>query len=67
MAERDGPRIGVLARDARGAVGRVVDQEAGRVWLRPVGGGREWDVRADEVEPVSTSELSRLIVVREER
>ncbi|TDC80424.1 hypothetical protein [Streptomyces hainanensis] len=57
MAERDTPEVGELARDARGVVGRVMDREAGRVWLRPVGGGREWDVRAEEVAAVGTREL----------
>ncbi|GAB2875920.1 hypothetical protein [Streptomyces mayteni] len=56
MAERDVPEVGELARDVRGVVGRVMDREAGRVWLRPVGGGREWDVRAEEAVSVGTSE-----------
>jgi hypothetical protein len=46
-------RIGSLARDtSRGVVGRVTAFQSGRVWLRPQEGGREWDVRPDQVEPV---------------
>ncbi|GAB2902331.1 hypothetical protein [Streptomyces mayteni] len=52
MSESTGttaPQVGELVRDGRGVVGRVRDWQAGRVWLRPVGGGCEWDVAADEV------------------
>lgn len=43
-----------LARDESGRVGEVMDRSitdrGERVWLRPVGGGREWVVPAAEVE-----------------
>ncbi len=47
-------RIGSLARDtSRDVVGRVTAFQSGRVWLRPQEGGCEWDVRPDQVEPVT--------------
>ena len=49
-----------LARDAHGRVGEVMPppipphlcdpDKPGNVWLRPVNGGREWSVAADQVE-----------------
>jgi hypothetical protein len=49
--------VGSLARDtARGAVGRVMSHQSGRVWLRALGGGREWDVEPDMVEPVNVDQ-----------
>ena len=54
MSEQGAPAVGTLARDvARDAVGCVMDRQSDRVWLRPVGGGREWDVSVDQVEPVT--------------
>ncbi|WP_243745207.1 hypothetical protein [Streptomyces hainanensis] len=62
------PEVGFLARDtSRGEIGRVVDRQAGRVWLRPVGGGREWDVRQEDVEPVSVGEILRPFVAEANR
>ncbi|MFI7274637.1 hypothetical protein [Streptomyces sp. NPDC049879] len=45
-------RPGLLAVDDQGRVGRVMAVEAGAVFLRPPGGGCEWDVAADRVRPV---------------
>jgi hypothetical protein len=57
VSARKPVEIGMLARDtSRDVVGQVVDKHIGRVWLRPVGGGREWDVRAEQLEPVASSE-----------
>ncbi|MFR9727031.1 hypothetical protein ACL02R_27275 [Streptomyces sp. MS19] len=42
---------GQLAKD-RGRTGRVMDIEGNRVWLRPPGGGREWDAPRERVRPV---------------
>jgi hypothetical protein len=62
------PEIGSMARDtdsmARdtelGQVGRVVaHRPGGRVWLRPLGGGREWDVPRERVEPVGEGDEGR--------
>ncbi|TDC75561.1 hypothetical protein E1283_12085 [Streptomyces hainanensis] len=61
------PEVGELARDPRGVVGRVVDHQAGRVWLRPVGGGREWDVPVEDVESAPMAELLRPAVVEANR
>lgn len=48
------PGVGSLARDtARGEVGQVMDHQSGRVWLRPLSGGREWTAWPDEVEPLT--------------
>lgn len=53
------PRVGSLARDlCRDVVGRVMDVLPGRVWLRPVGGGQEWNALAEEVEPLERHEDS---------
>lgn len=47
--------------DASGRIGEVMMrlsyQSGDRVWLRPPGGGREWDVLADSVTPVDASAL----------
>ncbi|MEU3598914.1 hypothetical protein ABZ714_16280 [Streptomyces sp. NPDC006798] len=52
------PQIGGNARDAtRDKVGRVMDRTYGRYWLRPIGGGIEWDVPAADLRPVTTAEL----------
>ncbi|MGV9312848.1 hypothetical protein ACWDR0_11710 [Streptomyces sp. NPDC003691] len=52
------PHIGETVRDVPGKrIGRVVDRTHTRYWLRPIGGGIEWDVPADELEPVTASEL----------
>ncbi|MEU5158811.1 hypothetical protein AB0G74_04265 [Streptomyces sp. NPDC020875] len=52
------PEIGGNARDtARNKVGRVMDRTRGRYWLRPLGGGIEWDVPVTDLRPVTTAEL----------
>lgn len=61
-----GPSVGELAR-ANGRIGRVVDKHGERVWLRPVGGGIEWDVPTEEVEQVATSEALSSVVKEENR
>lgn len=38
------PEVGCLVRDAQGRVGKLMAYTGKRAWLRPVGGGREWDV-----------------------
>ncbi|WP_031508080.1 hypothetical protein [Streptomyces megasporus] len=49
--------VGSMARDVRdGRVGDVMDVHPGRVWLRPLGGGREWDARPEEVRPLTPRE-----------
>ncbi|MFF7968432.1 hypothetical protein ACFZC3_24125 [Streptomyces sp. NPDC007903] len=45
MSDEGAPVIGAYARDARdGRLGEVMGRAGGRVQLRPLGGGREWDV-----------------------
>lgn len=54
---KEPPARGSLVRDTRtGKVGVVMDVICSRVWLRKSGGGREWDVPCDRVEPVSLSD-----------
>ncbi|MEW2317480.1 hypothetical protein [Streptomyces bauhiniae] len=45
MSDEDAQAVGPYARDARdGRLGEVMGRVGGRVQLRPLGGGREWDV-----------------------
>lgn len=49
--------VGRLARDTkRDRVGTVMEIEPERVWLRPPGGGREWEAEREAVRPLSVSE-----------
>ncbi|MDI3408399.1 hypothetical protein [Streptomyces cavernicola] len=51
-------RVGetVLDEDT-GRIGEVMGHEGRYVQLRPLLGGREWDVRPDRVRPVTAPEL----------
>ncbi|MBL1110212.1 hypothetical protein JK361_37625 [Streptomyces sp. 5-8] len=42
-----------------GRIGEVMGQVGGRVQLRPVGGGREWDCPPGAVEPAPPDEVLR--------
>jgi hypothetical protein len=45
------PRVGTLMRDTkRDRVGVVMGELAGLIYLRPVGGGIEWDACASDLE-----------------
>ncbi|MER8015704.1 hypothetical protein ACIQ7S_21695 [Streptomyces griseoluteus] len=45
MGDEEGPAPGSYALDVRdGRLGEVMGRVGGRVQLRPLGGGREWDV-----------------------
>ncbi|MER7955257.1 hypothetical protein [Streptomyces sp. NPDC096030] len=45
------PEVGDLVRDtATGRVGFYVDSVAGRLLIRPVRGGREWEAGPDDVQ-----------------
>jgi hypothetical protein len=45
-------KLGALVRDTeRNRVGEVRALLAGRVYLRPPGGGLEWDAHPDNLEP----------------
>ncbi|WP_405585882.1 hypothetical protein [Streptomyces sp. NBC_01092] len=60
------PGIGELAKDtARGRIGVVMGKLGGRVQIRPIGGGTEWDAIPDNVEPPSAREaLSAHLAIR---
>jgi hypothetical protein len=46
------PEVGVLVRDASGRIGRLMAYTRARAWLRPPGGGREWDVEPDTISEI---------------
>ncbi|MGW1889014.1 hypothetical protein ACWCP6_01975 [Streptomyces sp. NPDC002004] len=51
------PPVGSYAVDVRtGQVGRVMGHEGPYVQLRPLGGGREWDVAPEEVRTATSQE-----------
>lgn len=50
------PQVGALMKRGK-EVGRVVDRWLGTVYLRPVGGGKEWTASPEELEPVTTSDV----------
>ncbi|MCX4762842.1 hypothetical protein OG562_18040 [Streptomyces sp. NBC_01275] len=60
------PGIGELAQDsASGRVGVVMGEVGGRVQLRPVRGGREWDAMPGNVVRLSArEELSARLAAR---
>lgn len=60
------PGIGELAKDiARGRIGVVMGRVGGRVQMRPIRGGREWDAVADDVVALSArEELSARLAVK---
>ncbi|MEU8975429.1 hypothetical protein AB0D11_40515 [Streptomyces monashensis] len=63
MASKQQTRPGVreLAKDTgSGRIGVVMGKVGGRVQMRPVGGGVEWDARPDNV--VTPSEQEKLTV-----
>lgn len=60
------PGIGALAKDtANGRIGVVMGEVGGRVQIRPVGGGIEWDAMPDNVvAPTAREELSARLAIR---
>ncbi|WP_210589379.1 hypothetical protein [Streptomyces sp. GESEQ-35] len=60
------PGIGELAKDrARGRIGVVMDEAGGRVQIRPIRGGVEWDAVPDNVVALSArEELSARLAVK---
>ncbi|KRV50672.1 hypothetical protein AQ490_16675 [Wenjunlia vitaminophila] len=51
-SDRLPPSIGAVALDiGTNRVGVIMDHMGGRVQLRPVHGGREWDARKEEIRP----------------
>ncbi|MFD4412613.1 hypothetical protein ACFVXA_27080 [Streptomyces sp. NPDC058246] len=61
------PVIGELAKDsARGRIGVVMGEIGGRVQIRPIRGGREWDAMPDNVVALSArEELSARLAVKD--
>ena len=54
------PAVGTYVVDQRdGRIGEVMGHVGGRVQLRPVGGGREWDCPPDGLEPAQREEVLR--------
>ncbi|MEU2429847.1 hypothetical protein ABZ611_10040 [Streptomyces sp. NPDC007861] len=60
------PGIGELAKDsASGRIGVVMGEVGGRVQIRPIGGGTEWDAMPDNVvAPSAREELSARLAIR---
>lgn len=51
------PIVGSVARDAaRDEVGEVMEVQEGRIFLRPLGGGREWDAVPEDIEQLSAGD-----------
>ncbi|MBC2876353.1 hypothetical protein H7K43_15045 [Streptomyces sp. TYQ1024] len=54
------PEVGSLVLDIkRDRVGTVMGQLAGRIFLRPPHGGREWEAAPSDVRPAGTLEELR--------
>ncbi|MGW0708100.1 hypothetical protein ACWD4G_19460 [Streptomyces sp. NPDC002643] len=60
------PDIGELAKDtATNRIGVVMGEVGGRVRIRPIGGGAEWDAIPDDVKPPSArEELSARLAIK---
>ncbi|MDT0462456.1 hypothetical protein [Streptomyces gibsoniae] len=60
------PGIGELAKDsASGRIGVVMGEFGGRVQMRPIGGGTEWDAMPDKVvKPSVREELSARLAMK---
>ncbi|MGW2691232.1 hypothetical protein [Streptomyces sp. NPDC001296] len=60
------PGIGELAKDsATGRIGVVMGEFGGRVQIRPIGGGTEWDAMPDKVvKPSVREELSARLAIK---
>lgn len=58
--------IGELAKDTtRNRIGVVMGEVGGRVQMRPIGGGKEWDAVPDKVKPPSArEELSARLAIK---
>ncbi|MGA5217325.1 hypothetical protein ACPCAE_14780 [Streptomyces cinereoruber] len=53
------PRRGFFAVDMKGKVGVVTASQFGSFFLRPPGGGTEWERTADQLRPPNEDELKR--------
>lgn len=58
--EHGKPDIGDLAKDtARDKVGVLMDKIAGRYLMRPMSGGREWEVKPEDIDYPTASDRVR--------
>ncbi|MFG2195608.1 hypothetical protein [Streptomyces sp. NPDC048639] len=64
--QQAGPGIGNLAKDTtNGRIGVVMAMIGGRVQLRPINGGTEWDAKPDKVVALrARDELSARLAIR---
>ncbi|MEO3974107.1 hypothetical protein [Streptomyces sp. CAU 1734] len=52
-----GYETGAVVRDAAGnRIGRVMGDVGGRIQLRPLNGGREWDALPEDLSPAAQSD-----------
>lgn len=65
----DRPRVGEPARDVRtDRIGVVMAVDGGRTYLRPLGGGREWEASAADIRSITPhEELSARLAVANAR
>ncbi|MGW2207892.1 hypothetical protein [Streptomyces sp. NPDC001781] len=60
MGDEEGPALGAYALDVRdGRLGEVMGRVGGRVQLRPLGGGREWDVPPEHLGEAAPADVLR--------
>ncbi|MFE0349052.1 hypothetical protein [Streptomyces griseoluteus] len=60
MGDEEGPVLGSYALDVRdGRVGEVMGWVGRRVRLRPLGGGREWDVPQEHLGEAAPADVLR--------
>lgn len=62
---KDIPPVGALLVDtASRAVGEFRDAMGGKIYLRPIGGGREWLASPENVRPATSADLEQCEVMR---
>ncbi|SER75728.1 hypothetical protein SAMN04487983_1021116 [Streptomyces sp. yr375] len=62
------PAFGAVVKDVeRNKFGEFRAVECGRFYLRPVGGGREWDAPASDVRQATYAETKRVCAASSER
>ncbi|MFE7278562.1 hypothetical protein [Streptomyces sp. NPDC057623] len=65
MTDVELPPAGALVRDtARGRVGEFMGKQGPYFMVRPLGGGREWEVSPEYVEPLTPEEVLSVKVKR---
>ncbi|MFI0528561.1 hypothetical protein ACH3XX_00755 [Streptomyces scabiei] len=51
------PSVGDVVEDTdRKRVGKLMSIEGDNAWLRPLGGGREWDARPERLRPATPAQ-----------